>query len=103
MLDPLAMLVVKTVSEPRMSARRLPVAIDAALERAVEQIVSSCGERSRELLTGQTPQLHRKGILHRSRTSPQRQRYELQQVQKGRRPFSTKTTVFDTPGYHEVV
>jgi hypothetical protein len=53
------------------------------------------------LLSGH-PFLSRKIVLQLSRSSAERQQYELEQVRQKRRPYSTKTTVFDTVGFGEV-
>src|SRR4051794_5108637 len=71
---------------------------DTRVRTAVEAIVASCGEADRQLLD----QLDRRVILQLSRTSPERQRFELDQVRRGRGPFTAKSTVFDTTGYAEV-
>src|SRR3954452_14573962 len=71
---------------------------DTRLRTAVEAIVASCGEADRQFLD----HLDRRVILQLSRTSPERQRFELDQVRQGRRPFTVKSTVFDTTDYREV-
>src|SRR5947209_2093946 len=48
------------------------------------------------------PLLPEAQVLHLSRTTPERERYELGQVGRGRMPFTTRSTVFDTTGYGEV-
>lgn len=67
-------------------------------KQAIEDIVRNCGVPSRTALLT----LPRKVILQLSRSAPERQRFELAQVLKGKRPFTIPTTVFDTTGYGEV-
>jgi hypothetical protein len=68
----------------------------------VEAIAANCGEGARRLILTGHRFLPPKVVLQLSRTTPERQRYEFEMVEKGRRPFSTHTTVFDTTGYGEV-
>jgi hypothetical protein len=75
---------------------------DAELASALRLITANCGRRARQLLLGGHRHLPRHVILQLSRTSPERQRFELTQVNAGRRPFSTKSTVFDTINFAEV-
>jgi hypothetical protein len=74
----------------------------AKFRDAVESIVVNCGEDVRSLLLSGHEFLTKKAIMSLSRTSPERQRFEMAQVQRGRRPFSLKSTVFDTTSYAEV-
>jgi len=69
---------------------------------AVEAIVASCGEGVRDLLTSELSRLAPAVVKSIARCAPERQQYEIDQVRAGRRPFSTKSTVFDTTGYGEV-
>jgi hypothetical protein len=65
-------------------------------------VVANCGETARTLLACRYPYLTRRVVCQLARTSPERQRFEIEEIRCGRPPFKTPTTVFDTTGYGEV-
>lgn len=74
---------------------------DGEYRRAVAAISATCGNDARLLLSSHrllTPDV----VRSLAKTSPERQAFELSEVRAGRRPFATKTDVFDTTGYQEV-
>lgn len=75
---------------------------DVQLQKAVQVLVSNCREDSRPLIESGHQHLDRETILRLSRRTPERQRYELGQLRQGRRPFSTKSVVFDTISFGKV-
>ncbi len=72
------------------------------LDRAKKMIIDNCGASARRILDAGHRYLVPKTINALSRTSPERQRYEIEQVLAGRRPFSSKTEVYDTVSFGEV-
>jgi len=70
-------------------------------ECAVAAIAANCGNDVRTLLSGHLL-LPPHVVRSLARTSPERQAFELGEVRASRRPFATKTDVFDTTGYGEV-
>ena len=73
-----------------------------ALAQAIKVITANCGSALGRLLSSGHAYLSRKVVMQISRTSPQRQRFGLEQVKRGRRPSTVKTEVFDTTRYGEV-
>lgn len=75
---------------------------DEKQRQAIAAIIANCGKKARKLLHCGHPYLTPKIITQIANTSSDRQRVTIEEVRQGRRPFSTKTTVFDTTEYKEV-
>lgn len=81
--------------------RRSPAAVSRSRQKnPIELLVETCGEWVRPFLlkSGLNPKV----IRAIANTHPCRQRYEMEQVRLGKRPFSTKTDVFDTKDCGEI-
>lgn len=79
---------------------------DCLYAAAVDNLVSNCGERARDLILRGHPFLSSRKVGTISRMAPPRQRYELEQVAQGHRPFkkpSNGIAPFDTTGFKEVI
>lgn len=75
---------------------------DDEYRHAIVAIIASCGLSGRAHLLSRHPFLTPAVVRSLARTTPERQAFELNEVRAGRRPFVTKTEVFDTTGYGEV-
>lgn len=80
----------------------LNVPEDEKYRQQLKSIERNCGRRFLALLRSGHSWLTPAVIGKLSRSSPERQQFEIEQVHQGRRPFSIKTTVFDTNDYGEV-
>ena len=82
-----------------------PVINEAAAKilHAIDVITGNCGEQARKLLLSGHRFVTPKILIRLKNSSPQRQRFEIEQLRQGIRPFSAKTTTFDTLGYGEVI
>lgn len=79
---------------------------DARFAKALAVITRNCGEQARELILSARAPLTAKQVGVISRTTPERQRFEMEQVAQGRRPFckpENGVPIFDTLHYGEVV
>jgi len=73
------------------------------LEQAKKKtIIDNCGAPAQRLFDKGHSYLKGETITKLYNSSPERQRYEINQVLSGRRPFSSKTDVFDTVRCGEV-
>jgi hypothetical protein len=69
----------------------------------VDTIILNCGEQVRDLILCGHAFLDRKTVAQISRTAPPRQRFEMEQLTKGRRPLRGAAPVFDTVDFGEVI
>lgn len=72
------------------------------LEQAKRTIIDNCGAPAQRLFDAGHRYLGGETITRLHNSSPERQRYEIKQVLSGRRPFSSRTDVFDTVSFSEI-
>jgi hypothetical protein len=75
---------------------------DETYRRALETIAKNCGPQARKLLTAGHRYLTPKVVISIAKTSPERQRVEMERVGRSERPLVKKVDVFDTTGYSEI-
>ena len=85
----------------RAGPRRGAVVSQEKYSRAIDRIATNCGPAARVLLTTGHRYLTREVVISIAKTSPERQRVEMERVGRGERP-GEKVDVFDTTGYSEI-